>query len=685
MKINKDNRIFKFLKAYPVSIHLALFIVIGLTYSYHKTSFKSPYSMHKWRQCDVASITLNYYQNGMKFFQPEIHNQMADDGTSGYAVGECPIMYYFVAALYKIFGPHDFIFRLVNLILLYLGLLYLFKIFRIILKNDYWAIFGSLLLFASPALAYYGNNFLTDPPSFSFVAIAWYFVLKLSQNHKKKDLYKALLFFTLGGLLKILSFVNVIAFLALIVIDIFLDYRNKNYKRIFPKFYWHYFVFIITYVLFVFSWYWYSIYYNTLHETNYFLSETNPVWNFTQERRLELFDKIRTERFKEYFLPFSQFIFVGFMVFIFIFRKSLKQIEFYLVLLLFIGSFSIPVLWFWQLIHHDYYIITQLFFPGFALLFTLKIIKIKWPKIFKSVGLKIVFFVFFFFNVSHAVDILNQRYYGWGASEMAQEFAYYQINPYLTELGIDSDDKVIVFPDFAPCYPLYIMNVKGYSGINQQTKTLEGIHELKEKGAKYLITENPLPERYDYLDDLEKYKMGDFFNLSIYSLTDSGINYKPYSLAYETDILCDVENQNGDKSRFISNNALMNYKGVELLDSNFAFSGKYSVKTDSLNPFALTTRIENVSYGDVYEISVLRHKSSAKAQLVISDKKVKKFYFGEKEGVPVQENRHWEKITKVFYVNRKLTDDALNIYIWNPTKEPAWFDDLRIRKIAWDD
>ena len=98
----------------------------------------------------------------MKFFQPEVHNLVSDGRTSGYAVGECPLFYYFIAGLYKIFGQHDLIYRLVNTLLFFLGLFALYKMLEQWLGDSFWSMAVPVLLFTSPVVVYYANNYLTD-------------------------------------------------------------------------------------------------------------------------------------------------------------------------------------------------------------------------------------------------------------------------------------------------------------------------------------------------------------------------------------------------------------------------------------------------------------------------------------------------------------------------------------------
>src|SRR3972149_5808757 len=109
-------------KNYSSLLFILALLCVSFFYNYHEIVFKRPQSVHKWRQSDCASIALNYYQNGMDFFHPETHNLTSDGGTTGKCqTSEIPILYYSVAILYTIFGYHDFIFRLVNTLLFFLG------------------------------------------------------------------------------------------------------------------------------------------------------------------------------------------------------------------------------------------------------------------------------------------------------------------------------------------------------------------------------------------------------------------------------------------------------------------------------------------------------------------------------------------------------------------------------------
>lgn len=159
---------------YKSLIFIVLLLTLAMYYHYDEILLKRPQSTHKWRQTDCASLALNYYQNGMKFFTPETHNLTSDGGTSGKAAtSEVPLLYFFVALLYKIFGYHEYIYRLLNTAIFLSGLFYLHKIFRLFISDAFWSIGFALIFFTSPVLVFYGNNFLTNSSALALSIIGW--------------------------------------------------------------------------------------------------------------------------------------------------------------------------------------------------------------------------------------------------------------------------------------------------------------------------------------------------------------------------------------------------------------------------------------------------------------------------------------------------------------------------------
>ncbi len=164
---------------------LFFLLLLAVLYNYPSILLKRPQSVHHWRQSDCASITLMYSQTGMHFFEPQTHNLTAAGNTSGYnATSEVPLQYYFIATLYKIFGYHDFIYRLVNTLIFLLGLFYLFKTCYALFDDFFWSSAIALFFFTSPVLVFYGNNFLSDTSALAFALIAWHYFFRYYQEKK---------------------------------------------------------------------------------------------------------------------------------------------------------------------------------------------------------------------------------------------------------------------------------------------------------------------------------------------------------------------------------------------------------------------------------------------------------------------------------------------------------------------
>jgi len=76
---------------YSWIIFFAALGVFSYKYGYLELINKPPQSIHLWRQTNGLSITQMYYQYNTPFAKTEIHNQLADDATTGKSLGEFPI------------------------------------------------------------------------------------------------------------------------------------------------------------------------------------------------------------------------------------------------------------------------------------------------------------------------------------------------------------------------------------------------------------------------------------------------------------------------------------------------------------------------------------------------------------------------------------------------------------------
>ena len=160
---------------YKNLIFILLFILVSFLYKLQISIKYPPSSIHQWRQADALSITKNYFEEGMNFFEPKIHFQASIEGK---AVGEFPVIYYINSAIWKVTGQNYVTVRLLNLSIVFLGLFFLFKLCERYLNNLFFSLFIPLFLFSSPLFGYYSNNFLVNLPAVCILFIGWFYFYK---------------------------------------------------------------------------------------------------------------------------------------------------------------------------------------------------------------------------------------------------------------------------------------------------------------------------------------------------------------------------------------------------------------------------------------------------------------------------------------------------------------------------
>ncbi|MCB0798436.1 MAG: glycosyltransferase family 39 protein, partial [Chitinophagales bacterium] len=158
-----------------------------------------PRGVHQWRQTDCASIALNYFQDSPGFFHPQEHNLTGENGAT---VSEFPVLYYLDAQLYRLFGAHELIMRLVNLLFLVAGLGYLYRLGMLLHGSFLLAMIPVLLLISSPVWVYYGVHFLPNVPAISCCIAGWFYFFQWRETPSKKWLITWLVLFLSGALLK---------------------------------------------------------------------------------------------------------------------------------------------------------------------------------------------------------------------------------------------------------------------------------------------------------------------------------------------------------------------------------------------------------------------------------------------------------------------------------------------------
>lgn len=468
---------------YSFLIFTVVFILFSWAYNYEEVLFMRPQGVHQWRQTDCLSFTDNFYQDSRKITQPAMHYQ-GYDGT-GQTISEFPIIYWVVGNIWKITGKQEYIFRLLELLIFFIGLFSLFKFSEKILNNTFWAFAIVFGLFTSTILAYYANNFMADVPALSFVFIAWYFILKYYNSRFGIYLLFGSFFFLLAGLLKISS---ALSFMALIVvfflrkgpIDFFAWDKENRWGTEARKIY----LFIAGIFIVWIAWYSYARWYNHTYNYGIFLIGILPVWELdAQGIRKVLFGLFKLWR-QHFFRDEMHVLILVVLAWLTFKHKELSILGRGMLLWVGLGFSAFLLLFFQVFDNHDYYTLNLLvLFPVIWLVF-FNLFSQKYPSQFNSWVLKVLVVVFILHCADFARRRMLSRYERFGNTHTG---VYEQVTPWLRSIGIHREDRVISLPDNSPNSSLYLMDQKGWSDYAWLT-TEEEVYAKVKMGAKYLIS-----------------------------------------------------------------------------------------------------------------------------------------------------------------------------------------------------
>lgn len=477
----------KFLKNLPqrkigLPFFIILFLLMAFSYNLHETMFYRPQSTHVWRQTDCLSMTQHYYQYGNKLWEPEIHNQFSDGDLTGKTAGEFPILYFTMGQLWKVIGKSEFAYRLFVLIISFIGLFLIFKFSQKVLKSDIQALFTSLGLFTAVTYVYYSASFISNLPALSMIFIAWYFIWKFYEKNSSKQLWLAMLFFSLAMLLKVSAGISFIALFGWLFIEIL---RKKENRILFKEPLKQLIPFLVVVVV-VFAWYWYVSYYNDLHEGKYTFNRVWPIWEIPNEKIFAILKRSSVVA-RPSFFHISMLYVSGAMWLISLatFKKRSVFLNYLLVIVPF-GSIVYSMMWFQAFDLHDYYYID--FYPTFVLV---------WIVFFKTMGefkwfnhwvVNLLIIGFLVYNVIECEEFLNKRYVGWMNRTYTEHLeAVGELEPVFESIGVLPDDKVISIPDKSINISLYLMNRRGFCNYNGHFNVPGKYQERIDLGAKYLI------------------------------------------------------------------------------------------------------------------------------------------------------------------------------------------------------
>jgi len=481
---------------------IVLFILFGVGYNYQHTLSMYPASKHKWRQSDAYSQTLNYYHENNPFLEPRIHLY---NSVEGKGAGEFPILYYLNAKIWKITGESVFLIRFETMLFLFLGLFALFKLTAVFVKDLWFRLFVPFFVFVSPVIAFYGDNFLVNMSSLSFVFIAWNMIVRADMESKKRKMIPGFIILALAVLLRPTM---IMAYLPLFIYFISDAIAKKNWRFFLISRLWYFVVSTIG----VLTWVLYVRHYNDINHSVYFLTDLVPIWTQNVSEVWKLCKQIVLSEF--YPVSFQVLLLAVFLYTVIKFRKRNRTF-----MMILISSFSLNViyvvLWFGNFNVHDYYLIE--FFVLVPLLlggyFYLVEKNGHYIKLVKMVTLLVLLFYLLPSSITKTrikyatsdaalaplfvpdEEIGFWKWAEWYDKDRYQAFE--EIRPLLRKHGIQRTDLVISLGDPTSNYTLSLMDQKGFTDLyNEQLNRTEKVKFYRDKGAKYLILNNEdlLPE-----------------------------------------------------------------------------------------------------------------------------------------------------------------------------------------------
>lgn len=494
-----------------------LFFLLAANWFYYYVGIYSylevrPTSIHSSAQCQRASIALNYYEVDMNFFKPRVQKYSEMGGVTGV---EFPIVYYLDAVAYKVFGFNEVYGRLISLSIVTLGILCFFMLAYKFLGSIWMALTVAGSAAFSPALLFYAPNFMPDAPSMALVLASWFFFFRYVETKRKTSLNVFFVLSALAGLIKVVALISPVALLCIAVLDKWGFYKRTQTERIFPNL-WPILLKTIAAMLVVVSWY---IYANWLahayHNETFSLS---PVQG--DEGTLKsVLENIKVLWLNHYYSTEGFNLMLYSIVLLVLLSKWVNRLLFSVTFLFFLGNLVFVYFFLNQFIHHDYYIISILPLVFFLFL-TLADAVMRFSRIVFS-PLLLVYFILLFFNMKEASLNCRKNYEMRYSNEIyywvADERAWFDLEPRLRAEGIKRDDLTICGFDDTFCSSLYHINQIGFTLATWDDSTRVGEY-LRFPKSKYLVLNDSARFNKLYPNDLQKHILLSHRGLIVYKL-----------------------------------------------------------------------------------------------------------------------------------------------------------------------
>lgn len=178
---------------------LLLIPLISLAMHWHVFT-RDLVGVHVWRQTQTQTVIDNFYKEDNNIMNPKYHENPETDRVVRM---EFPVMQWLFAQVYRVFGPHIAISRVLTFIIGMGSVFGMFFLLLSIFRNKTLAVIGAWCFNFSPVFYYYTINPLPD--NFALAAAIWslVFLFRWISNPRWQNLLLSAIFLSLATLAKL--------------------------------------------------------------------------------------------------------------------------------------------------------------------------------------------------------------------------------------------------------------------------------------------------------------------------------------------------------------------------------------------------------------------------------------------------------------------------------------------------
>ncbi|OGM74435.1 hypothetical protein A2382_00855 [Candidatus Woesebacteria bacterium RIFOXYB1_FULL_38_16] len=200
---------------------LSLILILGLVFRLYKIN--SPVAdWHSWRQVDTASVSLNYYQNGINLLFPKYHDvssiQTGYNNPEGLRFVEFPIFNLLHVFLYRMYDGFSFettgrIVSIVSALITTVGMYFVGRK----LIGPWGGVIAAGFYSMNPYNVFFTRVILPEPLAVCFAVLSFLFFIYFIEKENTLSLFSSAVFFSLAMLVKPFSIFYILPYFYLAV------------------------------------------------------------------------------------------------------------------------------------------------------------------------------------------------------------------------------------------------------------------------------------------------------------------------------------------------------------------------------------------------------------------------------------------------------------------------------------